>query len=158
MTRTIPTTATQRHIRSRHPGSRLNKFQKRPGSRSACSPIRLHPDQLTTLQHALMRTIEPGRSSKRTTSSPSRLAVDGSVDAGGSPGTGRRNEPTVSGTVGQSLGERAGLLRGDEVEGAGSGVVGIRGLLPAIITARIFRKEMSYSRSVANFAAGMLVG
>jgi len=51
-------------------------------------------------------------------------------------------------------GERAGLLRGDEAEGAGSGVVGIRGLLPAIITARIFRKEMSYSRFRCELCGG----
>ena len=51
-------------------------------------------------------------------------------------------------------GERAGLLRGDEAEGAGSGVVGIRGLLPAIITARIFRKEMSFSRFRCELCGG----
>ncbi len=51
--------------------------------------------------------------------SSSRLAVDGSADAGRSPGAGRRAQPAAGGKDGQSVGQRARLLRGDGAEGSG---------------------------------------
>jgi hypothetical protein len=50
--------------------------------------------------------------------SPGRSAVDGAADGSGSSGTRGGAESAADGSHGQSLGQRARLLRGDGAEGA----------------------------------------